>query len=122
MPYSIEKDSENIVTVTFIDSVDLTERKAAVNDSFNYIDSSHRALLLIDVRDVVVNMSHDEQKEFGTFLAHQPELSNAKVGVLHKPGHNPNQVINTYAYMEGYHVVGFDELNHARLWLKGDIA
>jgi len=42
--------------------------------------------------------------------------------VLHKPGHNPNQVINTYAYMEGYHVVEFDDLNQARLWLKGEIA
>ena len=122
MPYSVVKDGEDIILVTYKDEVDLAERFSAVNDACKYICDIASVRLLIDVREVVVNMTLEEQKAFGTYLANKPEFSEAKVAVLHKRDNNPNQAIDTYAYMQGYHLVEFTDYGEARLWLIGAIA
>ncbi|OMH25801.1 hypothetical protein [Motiliproteus sp. MSK22-1] len=122
MAYSVVKDGEGIISVTYKDKVDLAERYSAVSDACKHIDDIAAVRLLIDVREVVVNMTLNEQKTFGNFLANKYELSEAKVAVLHKSDNNPNQAIDTYAYMQGYHLVEFTDPGEARLWLKGAIA
>ncbi|MBY4677300.1 hypothetical protein [Marinobacterium arenosum] len=121
MPYQIEQDHDRIITVTYQGQVDLAERMAAVEDACRYIDDIDRVLLLIDVREVIVKMSLEQQKTFGTYLANRQELSRAKVAVLHPAGRNPNQVIDGYAYINGYHLVEFSDTREARAWLLGQL-
>jgi len=62
-----------------------------------------------------------EQEYFGKYLAGKDKLSKAKVAVVHNPQNDPNMVINTITYIEGYQMVGFDKPNDANAWLIGDL-
>jgi hypothetical protein len=65
MPYSIQKNDSNITTVIFSGSVDLSERIMAVDEVCGLVESSAPVRLLIDVRNIIMNMSTDEQVYFG---------------------------------------------------------
>ncbi len=121
MAHNIQKDSSNIITVTFNERVDLNERITAVEKVCTLVDPSRPIKLLIDVRGITMDMSLDEQQYFGEYLASKHELANAKVALLHKPRNNPNMVINATAYVKGYHVVDFDNQNDANMWLTGEV-
>jgi len=66
-------------------------------------------------------MSLEEQEQFGRFVASRKELESARVAVLHKSGYNPNVIIDTFAYLNGYDLVAFHDDCEARDWLKGEI-
>jgi len=119
MTYIIQKNGSNITTVIYSGGVDLNERKMAVEEVCESINPDEPVRLLIDVRNISMNMSEDEQEYFGKYLAAKDKLSKAKVAVVHNPQNNPNMVINTFAYIEGYQVVGFDKANDATAWLIG---
>ena len=119
MPYSIQIDDSGITTVVYSGSVGLGERKNAVDEVCGMVEPSMPVRLLIDVRNIVMSMSTDEQVTFGKYVASREQFSDAKVAVVHEAGNNPNIMITTTAYLEGYHVVEFDDLNEARLWLSG---
>lgn len=121
MAHTVTHDVSNIIRVTFNGTVDLHERMLAVDEVCELVNSPHNVRLLIDVRNIKMDMSLDDQQYFGRFLASKQALANAKVALLHKPRDNPNIVINAVAYAEGYHVVEFDQLNEAHMWLKGDL-
>jgi len=112
---------EGIIVVNYQGTVNLAERMAAVEDACVQIDDVKKAILLIDVRGIKVDMTIEEQKKFGQYLPSRAELKHAKVAVLHQDSHNPNDVINGYAYLDGYHLVAFENINDARLWLLGAI-
>ena len=101
--------------------MDLDERIRSVNEVCELIKPSDTVRLLIDVRSITMNMSLDDQKYFGRYLAERQELASARIAVLHNPLYNPNIVINTIAYIEGYRVVGFDRLDEALAWLNGEL-
>ena len=121
MTYSIQKDDSNIITVTYTGSVNLSERKTAVDETCKLITPSVPVKLLIDVRNINNNMSLDEQEYFATYLASKKELVNAKVATLHNPLNEQNKIINAFAYLEGYQVVDFYRIHEAISWLKGDL-
>ena len=121
MPYSTQQNDSNITTVIFTGSVGLSERIMAVDEVCGLVESSVPVRLLIDVRDIIMNMSTDEQIYFGKYIASREQFSEAKVAVVHNPGTSPNIMISTTAYLEGYHVVEFDDLNEANLWLLRSI-
>lgn len=121
MTYSIQKDDSNIITVTYTGSVNLSERKTAVDETCKLITPSVPVKLLINVRNINNKMSLDEQEYFAAYLASKKELVNAKVATLHNPLNEQNKIINAFAYIEGYRVVDFYRINEAISWLKGDL-
>ena len=119
MPYSIQIDDSGITTVVYSGRVGLGERKNAVDEVCGMVEPSVPVRLLIDVRKIIMNMSTDEQVTFGKYVASREQFSDARVAVVHKASNNPNIMITTTAYLEGYHVVDFDNLDEARTWLSG---
>ena len=121
MPYFINKHEVNRITVRFDGVVNLAERKNAVDEVCELVNPDVPVSLLVDVRNIIMDMTRDEQKYFGKYLAAKEELADAKVALVHVPHDNPNKLINAVAYSEGYQVVDFDNLHHANEWLSGKI-
>jgi hypothetical protein len=119
MPYSIQKNDSNITTVIYTGSVGLNERKMAVDEVCGLVESSIPVRLLIDVRNIIMDMSTEDQVHFGKYVATREQFSEAKVAVVHNRENSPNILISTTAYLEGYRVVEFDDPNEAELWLLG---
>ena len=120
MAHLIQKDNSNNVIVIYTGSVDLNERKLAVDEACELANPPDPVRLLIDVRKIIMNMSLDEQEDFVGYLVEKKELVNAKVAILHNPQSNPNLMINTFAYIAGYQTVDFDRENDAISWLNGN--
>ena len=118
MSYKIEFDEETkVVTVKYTGSVSLDSRLSAVNDvcvSYSYLNPLR---ILIDVIDLDMQLSFEEQEYFGKHLAANKGLENAKVAVLHEKGRNPNLIVDTTAFVSGYQLVQFDIRKEALSWL-----
>lgn len=119
MSYNLEFDEESkIVTVKYIGTVSLDSRLHAVNDvcaSYSYLNPLR---ILIDVIDLDMQLSFEEQKSFGAQLAANKDLMNAKVAVLHNKNNNPNLIVDTIAFINGYQLVQFDNKKEAQSWLE----
>jgi len=74
VPYQVIKDSEGIIVVNYQGTVNLAERMAVVEDACVQIDDVKKAILLIDVRGIKVDMTIEEQKKFGQYLPSRAEL------------------------------------------------
>ena len=120
MAHLVQKDNSNIIIVIYTGSVDLHERKLAVDEVCELANPPDPVRLLIDVRKIIMNMSLDEQEYFVEYLVEKKELANAKVAVLHNPQSNPNLMIDSFAYIAGYPTVDFDRENDAISWLNGN--
>ena len=120
MAHLIQKDKSNNIIVIYTGSVDLNERKLAVDEACELVNPPDPVRLLIDVRKIIMNMSLDEQEDFVGYLVEKKELANAKVAILHNPQSNPNLLINTFAYIAGYQTVDFDREYDAISWLNGN--
>lgn len=122
MSYVIHMDeSLNIVNVTYTGTVSLHSRMQAVERVCRNYSDSRPLKILVDVRELVMDLSIEEQQEFGKHLAKHPGLTNARVAVLHKPDFNPNVVIDASAFNDGYILAQFSSLTDAELWLSGEI-
>ena len=120
MSYVINK-SEEIIFVTYSGAIDLAERKQAVEEACMLIDSS-QPLILIDIRNVAVEMSINELQEFAAFLASRDKLKGAKVAVLRSQDRaHPNLFLESFAYAEGFTMVPFNDLQKSKNWLLGHI-
>ncbi len=118
MAYIIDiNESLEIVNVIYSGQVDLDMRIQAVKQ----VCSNHGHLqplkILVDVRDMVMDLSFDEQQHFGKHLAYNPGLADARVAVLHKPNFNPNAIIDDSAFNNGYILAQFSSQADAELWL-----
>ncbi|MCZ6667971.1 MAG: hypothetical protein O6932_04815 [Gammaproteobacteria bacterium] len=118
MAYKIEsKPLANIVTVTYSGSASLDMRLQAVAEVCNNYSDLKPFKILVDVRDLVMDLLFGEQEAFGEYLANHYDLHNARVAVLHKPSFNPNAVIDAKAYSNGYQLAQFSDRRDAELWL-----
>lgn len=93
MPYFIDKNGANRITVRFDGVVNLGERKNALDEVCELVNPSAPVNLLVDVRNIIMDMTKDEQKYFGKYLASKKELSDAKVALVHVPSKNPNKLM-----------------------------
>jgi len=118
MTYKIEyKPASNIVTLSYSGKVDLDMRLRTVEEICStYIDLKPLKVL-VDVRDLVMDMLFGEQEAFGEYLANHYDLRHAKAAVLHNPGFNPNAVINKSAYNNGFQMAEFSIRSEAEQWL-----
>ena len=64
-----------------------------------------------------LQLSYEEQAYFGIQLAANKDLGNAKVAVLHVKNNNPNLIVDTTAFNNGYQLVPFDNKKEAQSWL-----
>ncbi|PHZ84494.1 hypothetical protein [Paremcibacter congregatus] len=119
MVYMVERQDTDIISVIFNGAVALAERKEAVNAVCSLCHPKESPRILVDVREITMNMSLDEQQYFGEYLANREELADAKVAVLHNGKDNPNAIIDACAYGEGYYVAEFNRLPEAVAWLQG---
>ena len=122
MSYRINfNKSLEIVNVIYSGAVSLEKRKQAVE----HVCSNHGRLkplkILVDVRELVMDLSFEDQQTFGEYLANHAGLTHARVAVLHKPDYNPNIVIDDSAYNSGYLLAQFSSRTDAESWLLGEI-
>jgi len=73
---------------------------------------------LLDVRELKMDLTLDEQKIWGEHFAGHPKLTYACAAILHKKSHNPNIFVDTFAFNKGYRIAQFSDDNDARDWLK----
>jgi len=119
MAYRIAYDNTNgVVDVIYEGEVSLEERKKAVEDVCNEFAHLDILPIMVDVRGLEMHLSTTDQKAFGQFLASHPVLSKARVAVLHPETHNPNLLIDTTAFSQGYTLAQFNLLPDAHAWLK----
>lgn len=118
MTYKIEtKPPSNIVTLTYSGRVDLDMRLRTVGEICSNYSDLKPLRVLVDVRELVMDMLFGEQEAFGEYLANHYDLHNAKAAVLHQPGFNPNAVINVSAYKNGFQMAEFSSQSKAEQWL-----
>ncbi len=118
MTYKIEyKPASNIVTLSYSGKVDLDMRLQTVEEICSTYSDLKPLRVLIDVRDLVMDMLFGEQEAFGEYLANHYDLRYAKAAVVHKPGFNPNAVINKIAYDNGFQMAEFSSRREAEQWL-----
>ena len=121
MSYSIINGDNEIVTLKYSGAVNYEERLQALEEICQLIASKGPILLVVDLCDMRLNMTMEEQVAFGKYLANKKELANSKVAMLNDKQLNPNSIVETYAYLGGYQAVSFDRQSEARLWLLGEI-
>jgi len=122
MSYVIHKDeSLNIVNVTYTGTVNLHNRMQAVERVCRNYSHLQPLKILVDVRELVMDLSIEEQQAFGKHLANHPGLTNARVAVLHKPDFNPNVVVDDSAFNDGYMLAQFSSRTDAEFWLSRKI-
>ena len=118
MTYKIDfNSSSKIVCVSYSGAVSLEMRMQAVEEVCSNYCHLIPLIILVDVRQLIMDLSFDEQQRFGEYLANHSGLINARVAVLHQPDFNPNIVVDTSAYNNGYMLAQFSSLTEAELWL-----
>jgi hypothetical protein len=118
MAYKIEsKPPSNIVTLTYSGKVDLDMRLRTVEEICSNYSDLKPLRVLVDVRDLEMDMLFGEQEAFGEYLANHYGLRHAKTAVLHNPGFNPNAVIDNCAYNNGFQMAEFSSHREAEQWL-----
>lgn len=121
MTYTLDFDEDfEIVRVIYSGEVSLDERMRAVKDVCSTYAEFMPLKILVDVRNLVIHMSFQEQRSFGEFLSVYSGLTNARVAVLHKSSHNPNVLIDTIAFNNGYKLAEFNDAADAKNWLIND--
>ena len=118
MSYHINfNESLELVNVIYSGTVSIEMRKQAVEQVCSNYSRLKPLKILVDVRDLVMDLSFDDQQAFGEHLANHPGLTHARVAVLHKYDFNPNVIIDDSAYNEGYVLAQFSSQTDAELWL-----
>ena len=122
MSFRIDLDpSLSIVNVAYNGAVSLDMRKRAVEQVCGDYAELKPLKILVDVRDLIMDLTLDEQQAFGEYLANHPGLNDARVAVLHSTDFNPNVVIDTCAYNNGYLLAQFASRADAEMWLSNEI-
>lgn len=106
------------VSAIFFDRVVLADKIASARQVAEKYGHLHPLSILVDVRRADIVMTIEERQQFGTFAAHLPGLSHARIAVLHAADRNANVVINSTAQSEGMHIVEFVSEQAALNWLS----
>ena len=118
MGFSIKFDKLNeVVHVVYSGIVSLNERMQAVQEVCDSYRNFTPLKILVNVCDLEMHLSFDEQQSFGRYLASHEGLANARVAVLYRAGHNPNMIVDTSAFLNGYLLAPFDDTKEAESWL-----
>ena len=120
MPYLISFDeSLEIVHVIYAGIISLQERFQAVEEVCGSYSELVPLKIIVNVRELKMQLTFEEQQTFGEYLANHPGLANARVAVLHNRDSNPNIVVDSTAFQFGYTLAQFSHLKDAEDWLLG---
>lgn len=118
MSYTIDvDDNKRIVYVSYSATVNLDDRIQTVKNVCSSYADFMPLKILVNVCELEMDLSIQEQNSFGEFLANYPGLTNARVAVLHKSNHNPNLLIDIVAFNNGYKLAEFNDKKEAETWL-----
>lgn len=135
MGYRIDFNEINgVIQVVYAGKVTLAERRQAVEDVCTQYGACRPLRILVDVSELEMVMTLDEQKAFGEFLASRSELADARVAVLYgkelcgkeqdgapslaqRKSQNPNIIVDLVAFNNGYRLAQFVSLQLAAEWL-----
>ena len=118
MTYELKLDDfTEIVSVIYSGTASLEMRIRAVEEVCSRFRHLMPLKILVDVRELVMDLYFSEQAAFGEYLANHYGLTNARVAVLHKPDFNPNLVIDVTAFNNGYRLAQFSSRADVELWL-----
>lgn len=126
MSYRIDfNESNGVIHVVYAGKVGLAERLLAVKEVCGQFGSRRPLLILVDVSELEMVMTLEEQTLFGEYLASRPELVDARVAVLYGQGRklpetkvrNPNVIVDLVAFNNGYRLAEFTSLQGAAEWL-----
>lgn len=121
MNYNIDFDKLlEIVHVNYNGVVSLRERLQAVEDVCDAYTAYNPLKILINVRNLEMTLTIQEQQYFGHHLANHNGLLFAKVAVLHNTDHNPNLIVDACAFNNGYRLAEFIRREEAEAWLAED--
>lgn len=123
MSVKVEFDDANfMVIISYNGTVTLRECKQAVEQGcLFYAHLMSTKLVLVDARELEMDLPFDEQIEFGKYLSSHPVLKDTRAAVLHKKRKNPSLVIDAVAFNGGYNLAEFSNEADARAWLKREI-
>lgn len=120
MSYSVSLDeAKNIVHVTYSGIANYEERVQAVEEVCKKFATVTPMNILVNVCELTMSMSFEEQERFGKYLSSHPSLSAARVAVLHAADYNPNLIVDVSAYNDGYTLAEFNNVDDAQDWLAG---
>jgi len=74
--------------------------------------------ILVNVCQLKMHLTLDEQISYGEYLAVHSGLRNARVAVFHPASHNPNVIIDSTAFSNGYMLAQFIDIKEAINWLN----
>jgi hypothetical protein len=118
MVYKIDFDAAlGVIHVIYNGRVCLSDRVRAVMDVCNSYSHLKPLKMLINVREMEMDLTHGEQISFGEYLASIPVFLGARVAVLHKSNNNPNFLIDATAFANGYTLAQFHITREALDWL-----
>ena len=118
MSFSINLDNiSKIVHVVYTGAVSLEERMQAVQQVCDSYPGLTPLKILVNVCDLVMHLSFEEQDYFGRYLANHEGLAKARVAVLHGNDHNPNMIVDSTAFANGYMLAQFNGAKDAESWL-----
>ena len=118
MTYEIKLDElTEIVSVIYSGTASLEMRIRAVEEVCSHFHHLMPLKILVDVRELIMDLYFSEQAAFGEYLANHYGLTDARVDVLHKPDFNPNLVIDVTAFNNGYRLAQFSSRADVELWL-----
>ncbi|GAB2521415.1 hypothetical protein [Microbulbifer agarilyticus] len=109
-----------VVNIGFFDRVDGAEKHAAVRQVAEKYGHLHPLLVLADVRRADIQMTLEERRALGSYIAHLPGISEGRFAVLHAPEYNANVVIDSAARKEGLALMEFVTEQAAEHWLIED--
>jgi len=114
-------DEENgIVNIVYIGTVTLEERKKLADKTSLLYSRLRPLLILVDVRELVMDLTLGEQKAIAKYMASDLKMGHARVAVLHSEGHNPSFLIDAHVVNSGTKLrAQFDNRVEACEWLKG---
>jgi len=122
MPYEVKlNEDDGIVEVTYRGTIALEERKKAVDEACALHENTRLYLVLVDVRELVMDENALEQLIFTEYLTSQPQFNatNAKIAVLHKEKDNPYAFLDNLVQLKGQNRAEFSDKKEARDWLRG---
>lgn len=120
--FEVNKEKE-LVTVIFGGSLSSEEREKVLEQLVEFLKNNPNLNIMLDVSRADLNMSDDEQIEYGHLLATKKQYFNKnKTAVVTNCKNIHSSLFLSEAYSEGFNnLMEFDNKSEALQWIAGEI-
>jgi len=119
--YSIDVDQERgIVIVNYVDVIDLTDRRQAVETATREAREKGFRKILVDFSEARMEThAPEEESEFADLLSSHDVLMDCRTAYLSRPGQSINWFIEVLAQARHFPCRHFTDREQAQAWLAG---